>query len=64
MPDLYEKIQIVGLTGDVAVVESGALRTVAGAAVPVTFMTRKVQIVGTDGSVADVSGGAVDTSGG
>lgn len=64
MPELHEKVQIVGLGGDVAVVQAGVLRTVAGASVPVTFLTRKVHVVGSDGSVAGVSGGAISTSGG
>ncbi len=64
MPDLYEKVQIVGTSGDIAVVEAGVLRTTPGAAVPETYLGRKVQIVGTDDSVAEVSGGALDTSGG
>lgn len=64
MPDLYEKVQIVGEDGDMVAVDNGVLRTVAGAVVPVTFLGRKVQIVGADGSVAGVSGGALNTSGG
>lgn len=65
MPDLYEKVQIVGVNGQVVAVDPGGImRTTPGAVGSGKYKTRKVMIVGTTGSVAGVTGSALDTSGG